>query len=162
MDISLQKVLVLLSIYGFAGLFFLYSGRIATTNIERFFSGLVLIVHTAFLLTIVGHISTSLAALAQGQESTVYIRDQVKEFIPIIACLGGIFTFLFGGVGTNLVSASLIAKDNTEILSYLEKLDARVETIENYMGQKQQSNYSRILFNVVFLVFVLLGIYSQL
>ncbi|KYN84997.1 hypothetical protein ATY37_20000 [Vibrio cidicii] len=162
MDISLQKMLVLISIYGLAGVFFLNSARIANTKIEQFCSGLVLIIHASFLLAVIGHASTSLTDLASHQESTVYVREQVQEFIPIIVFMSGIFTFLFGGVGTNLVSASFSVSDNSEVISYLEKLEARVDSIEKTIRSRKRSSFQRIFANVIVLVVVLVGIYSQL
>ncbi|MCS0325548.1 hypothetical protein [Vibrio diabolicus] len=162
MDISLQKMLALILVYGFAGLFFLNSGRIATTKTEQFFSGLILIVHASFLLAVIGHVTTSLTDLAGQQESIIYVRDQVKEFIPIILFMSGIFTFLFGGVGTNLVSISLSVNENKEVIGHLKKLEARVDSIECQIKTQKRSNYKRIFINTFVLVVVLAGIYSQL
>ena len=162
MDISLQKILALISIYGFAGLFFLNSGRLATTKVEQFFSGLILIAHASFLLMIIGHATTNLTELAGSQESTNYVREQIKHFAPIILFMSGVFTFLFGGVGTNLVSTSLSMSDNKEVISHLERLEARVDSIDYKIKSKKRSDYKHIFINAFVLVAVLVGIYSQL
>ncbi|PQJ55350.1 hypothetical protein BTO01_23225 [Vibrio jasicida] len=162
MDISLQKMLVLILVYGVAGLFFLNSGRIATTKKEQFFSGLILVVHASFLLAAIGLVTTSLTDLAEQQESTTYVREQVKEFIPIILFMSGIFTFMFGGVGTNLISASLSVSDNKEVISQLKKLETRIDSIECQIKTRKQTDYKRLFINLFVLIIVLSGIYSQL
>ena len=162
MDLSLQKILFLLISYGVAGCFFLYGGRFLITKLDKFFGGILLICYTSFLVSMIGYASTTLIDVAREDVISNHLRDQVYGVIPVIAFLSSLFTFLFGGVGTSLVYASLSSNDTSDVVSSLKRLETRIEGIEQKIIDNKRTNYLRIFVNYLLLIGVVTLIYSQL
>lgn len=140
MDISLKKTLVMFLIYMAVGFVWLYNGHIAKSRREKLFSGLILITHAAFLLSAIALVTTSLNDLAKAPKTTIYIREQVSGFLPYIVFLSGIFTFLFGGVGTNFVSSAITSEDNKSVLESVDKIEKRMDTLEIKVDHQLKSS----------------------
>ena len=157
MDFILQKILVFFCIYGVAGLFLLYNGYVSRTRIEKVASGAMLIAFASFLLSAIAIVSTPLDYLAANTHTLSCVRDQIEPFIPIVVFLSGIFTFLFGGVGTNLISSGVIRSDNQEIMDLLIRLESRVDTIEQQVNRPPITHIRRLISSAV-VMFLAVGI----
>lgn len=129
MDISIIKILSLFGGYFLVGCVPLLWVRISTSRLERAFAGTALIIYASFLLAAIALTSNLFESLMQAPESSEYAREQTKSIIPIIVFLGSVFTFLFGGVGTNVVASALSQDANNEVLEAIKNLDNKVHKL---------------------------------
>ncbi|MCF6254510.1 MAG: hypothetical protein L3J38_07160, partial [Thiomicrorhabdus sp.] len=150
MDSNLQAILILFLIYGVVGCMFLYWASIVNSRIEKFFSGLMLIYYAAFLLA-------GLTGIAETLNSTEEsLKEQLEGFMQYIYLAVGIFTFLFGGVGTNIVASAITSSDNTKVER--EENDIKRQNINITITKKFRYLLASFLFIVS--LFILFDFYS--
>ncbi|MGF1832183.1 hypothetical protein [Photobacterium sanguinicancri] len=150
MSESLKAILILMSIYGVIGLLPLYWASIAKTKWERLFVGVFLIYYASFMLTSFALVTGAVDKLPAEETSQLV---KLSEFNQYVLIMGFIFTFLFGGVGTNIVTSVISADDNTEILRSLHRIESKVDRISRQPSKKSYMHKTVITLNV--LVFAL-------
>ncbi len=126
MDISLTKILFLFGVYFVVGVVPLYWVRVSTSTLERVLAGMMLIMYASFLLTAIALTTNIFESIMQSHESSEYAQEQTQSVFPIIVFLGSVFTFLFGGVGTNVVTSALLRDSNSELLDAIKNRDKKV------------------------------------
>lgn len=162
MDINLQKMILYFSVYGSIGVVWLFNGYLSKSKIEQLCCGIALILHTAFLLSLITIVSSSLIELANSPKTTEYIDTQVKQFLPYVAFLSSVFTFLFGGVGTNLVSAAIIKNEDLTLVETISRLESRVARVEKSLKKNHSVSIVRLVFSVIFSLVGLVVLYKLL
>lgn len=128
-DISLIKILVFFAIYFVIGFIPLYWAGVSTSSLERFLASMMLIFYASFLLVVISMTTNIFELLAQSSETSKYVQEQTKLVFPLIVFLGSTFTFLFGGVGTNVVTSALCKSDNADILEAIKNIDNKVDNL---------------------------------
>lgn len=112
--------------YFVVGVVPLYWVRVSTSTLERVLAGMMLIMYASFLLTAIALTTNIFESIMQSHESSEYAQEQTQSVFPIIVFLGSVFTFLFGGVGTNVVTSALLRDSNSELLDAIKNRDKKV------------------------------------
>ena len=107
MDPALYGILKLFILYSLPGFFFLWALK-DSYRLERFLMGLVLISWAAFALGMTTIATGVLEPLISDKDSSEYTIKQARDFLPYVSFFSFVYTFLFGGVGTNAISSSLM------------------------------------------------------
>ncbi|KAA1153940.1 hypothetical protein EU510_09120 [Pseudoalteromonas sp. FUC4] len=159
MDPALTKILMTFVLFTLPGLFFIWALK-DSYRLERFLMGLVLIVWAAFSLSIATITIGVLDPLITNTNSTEYTVEQARNFLPYVSLFIFLYTFLFGGVGTNAVSSALMDKsvfvNNEQILkmqSQLDDISKKVDNIETF-------NWKYIISSIVIFVVYIVGSYT--
>ncbi|MBU2895355.1 hypothetical protein [Vibrio hepatarius] len=162
MDLSLKKILLMFALYCVAGFFILFITRDFITKFAKFCGGICLIIYASLLVAGIGYASTMLIDVANEDMTTNNLRDQIQDVVVIIAFLSVSVTFLFGGVGTNLVYASLSSNDMSDVVSSLNRLETRIDILEQTVTSSKRRSYLRIFTSCLLLIGIVTLIYSQL
>lgn len=153
MDPVLKLILGIFLVYGLIGGVPLYWAKIATSQKERFFAGLMLMYYAAFMLTGLAIVTGAAESLKLND---VNLKEQLAGFMQYIFLLGFIFTFLFGGVGTNIVTSALTASDNIDIADSLKRIENKLYELESQNKEVIKWHKAFVISNVVVLI---VGIY---
>lgn len=127
----------------------MYSASRANSRVEKFFWGLFLILLASFLLAGAGYVSGAFAALSNSDKATDYIRSQVSDFTPIILILSSIFTFVFGGVGTNLISSAVINTNSCESSNSFFSLENSLDRLTAEISNYRRTNIYLVVVNII-------------
>ncbi len=122
---TLKLLLVLFVIYGAIGLFPLYWASNARSRLEQGLSGAFLIYYASFLLTtfaLTGSVTDKLP------EKEVLELTGLDSFNQYMLMFGFFFTFLLGGVGTNVITDALRNKnEQSEMLAAIKRIEDRLD-----------------------------------
>ena len=162
MDSSLQQLLFWNVIFTVVGFFPLIGARYLEKKLEKFWGGIFLIFYASLVISTLGYTSTVLIEVARADTTSFNIQDQIQNVVAIIAFLSVSVTFLFGGVGTNLVYASLSSNDMSDVVSSLNRLETRIDSLEQTFTGSKRRSYLRILTSFFLLIGIVTLIYSQL
>jgi len=155
MDISLTKIILLFLVYGIIGIIPLYWARISISRLEQFLSGLMLIFYASYLLSAVT-ITTGIARyLLDCNHGNTDIQSQLIDFIPYIFLFSFIYTFLFGGVGANYVTSSLLANKNIDIENVLIRIEEKIESISEKIDSDVILHKWVLILNIIIIVILL-------
>ncbi|KLN66073.1 hypothetical protein L1D13_19825 [Vibrio tubiashii] len=139
---TLKLLLVFLLLYGALGLFPLYWASNAISRLEKGLSGSFLIYYASFMLTMFALTGSGIDNLTEKEIMELTGLDSFKQYVIM---LGFIFTFLFGGVGTNVITDALRSKsDQAEVLAAIKRIEAKFEHLS---VDKTAPNKSR-LYNI--------------
>ena len=127
MDPSLQATIALFTLYGIVGFIPLNWARTSSSRKERFASGIMLIYFGAVLLTGLALVTGLADTLAETNRLDSAERKQLGDFMQFVIFGGFVFTFLFGGVGTNMVTLALTGTDNLDIIEQLNHIEAKID-----------------------------------
>ncbi|EKO3844540.1 hypothetical protein QTO12_25935 [Vibrio owensii] len=150
MNEQLFLVLTYLLVYGAVGLVPLYWAHIAKSNCERLFSGLFLIYYASFMLTMFAISTGAIAGMSEEQISSLAKLDDFKQYVIL---LGFIYTFLFGGVGTNIVTSSISVNSDERVLKAVERLEVKVDTLLK-KAPTPRSNNHKVVIGLCFSIFL--------
>lgn len=150
MDQSLKATLAFFLLYG---LVILYLSSTAKSKNERLSFGLFLIFDASFMLTgfaIAGNIIEGFS----GSEPD--FNKLISEFGQYIFMGSFIVTFLFGCVGTNIISSVVIKSYNIEVSNELKRIKSKLDTISNQPIKR--SNLNRIITILNICLFIIMSI----
>jgi hypothetical protein len=153
MDPNLVKILAVFVMYCFPGFLCLYWVKTSSSKLEIFIAGLFLICWAAFTLTIIAVSTGAAEALLTDKTLSETSIAELKDFVPYIFIFGAIYTFLFGGVGTNAVSTALIGQFSPENSLDLKRLEQKIENTTKQVN-KINSIHWKYLFINIFLFFL--------
>ncbi|EII2397816.1 hypothetical protein LG156_001376 [Vibrio parahaemolyticus] len=124
---TLKLLLGLLLLYGVFGMFPLYWASNVTSRLEKGLSGGFLIYYASFMLTIFTLTGSGIDNLPEKEVMELTGLDSFKQYVIM---LGFIFTFLFGGVGTNVLTDALRNKnEQAEVLAAIKRIEDRIENL---------------------------------
>jgi hypothetical protein len=146
MDPALIKLLWLLSLFCMPGLFFLWAVKASSSRFELFFMGCMLIFWSAFSLVLISVAIGALEPVLDDKDSSEYMINQVKSFLPFLFFFAPIYTFLFGGVGTNAVSSALMDKNHISIdKEHLRKIENKLDKVSEDIGSFKNTRWTYII-----------------
>ncbi|MFT6216829.1 MAG: hypothetical protein ACJAS3_003247 [Roseivirga sp.] len=140
MDPSLTKILYTMMLFCLPGLFYIWALK-DSYRLERFLLGTMLIAWAAFSLGMIAIVIGIVEPLLSNDDTAEYTLNQAREFLPYVSFFGFIYTFMFGGVGTNAISSALMdvggrnkidQRQLNEIKDQLESLTSQVDKIRYF------------------------------
>ena len=162
MDVNLIKILTLFGLYAVIGLIPLYWASISQSKIERFLSGFMLIFYASFLLTGIAITTGAIDALSNVNEPSEHTAKQISAFLPYIFLGGSLFTFLFGGVGTNVLTSALTTGENIDINNSLSRIERKLDSANEKISAVQKIHTKTTIANVVVLVIAVIVLFWKL
>ncbi len=135
MDPHLKAILILFSVYAVVGFLPFYWVSIATSRWERLFTGLMLMFYASFVLTglaIVTGVSDALACNGALEKQT---SEQLSGFMRYIIMAGFFFTFLFGGVGTNVFTSGLKTAESVDVKDAVTRIERKLDSLDSKIDE---------------------------
>lgn len=154
MEPALKLILGVFLFYGLLGAAPLCWAKVAQSRTERFFVGLMLMYYAAYMLT---GIAVVTGAAESIKLTDVNLKEQLAGFMQYILLLGFIFTFLFGGVGTNIVTSALTASDNIDIANSLKRIENKLDNVDAQNREAIKWHKFSVILNLLIL---LVGMFS--
>lgn len=153
MDPNLAKVLAVFVMYCIPGIFCLHWVKNASSKVELFISGLFLIIWAAFTLATIAMVTGMSEALLTDKSINEASKDELKDFIPYVFFFGAIYTFLFGGVGTNAVSTSLLGVFSIERTVDIKTLEKKIEESSKQVQILKKMHWKYLIINIFLMAF---------
>ncbi|EGR3959997.1 hypothetical protein NHG92_18835 [Vibrio cholerae] len=153
---TLKFLLVLLLIYGVIGMIPLYWASNAKSRLDKVLSGGFLIYYASFTLTLFAVTSSVTDNLSKNEVIELTGLDNFKQYVIM---LGFVFTFLFGGVGTNVITDALRNRnEQAEMLAAIKRIENRLESMSVEVKKPEKFslyNFARYMSMVFFIGSVL-------
>jgi len=156
MDPALTKILYTFILYSLPGLFVIWALK-DSYRLERFLLGLLLILWAAFSLTIATVALGVLEPLISDTDSAEYTVKQARDFLPYVSMFIFMYTFLFGGVGTNAVSSSLMDKSTVINNDQLSKMQTQLNDISKKVNRIERSHWKYIASSIAIFIIYIIG-----
>jgi uncharacterized membrane protein len=152
MDPSLSKILYTMILFCLPGFFCIWALK-DSYRLERFLLGSMLIAFAAFCLSMVAVVIGVLEPLINDSDTASYSLEQAKAFLPYVTFFGFIYTFMFGGVGTNAISSSLASDSSSDLdRKELEQMKEQLDNISSKVDKLEHVHWKLFISSIVFFV----------